>query len=404
MMSYIKAGIVCIFLLIGGFIGWRYYAYYSSETPPALEVLGVRSGGGLSGDARITIKGHDDYKVASIQVLLDGEILVKPTAIGRKSFSFPFTLSTKDLEQGEHSLAIEVTNAAHNQQKTNLEVPFYVDNMPLQAALTKNESDARVYQGRTLHVELQANKEIKQAQLKTLSENYPCYLQSNRGYIYECFVPIDCEEVAQEYPYTVEVTDWAGETMSLEGKFRVVAFPFKKQTIRVDKEKIKEENEIGLPEKQLEDDIIALTKKSLKKKLWHGKFIVPIELKDSKQITSDFGVIRATQERGLCQHKALDLIAYPKSVVWAPQDGIVVIKDRYAHSGNTIAIDHGHGIMSLFFHLDQFADINVGDRIKKGNPVGTVGKTGYATGYHLHWEMRVNTVPVDPLEWTKPNF
>jgi len=404
MMSYIKAGIFFIILAIGGFVGWRYYLYYSSEMAPSMEVYGVQSGGGLSGESRITIKGYDDYKVASFKVLLDDEILVKPTVIGKKSFSFPFTLSTKELKQGMHTLTITLTNAAHKEQTTTTELPFYVDNLPLQAALTKNESDARIYQGRTLHVEFQANKEIKEAQLKTLSETYACYLQSNRGYIYECFVPIDCEEVAQEYPYTVEVTDWAGDTMSLDGKFKVVAFPFKKQTIRVDKEKIKEENEIGLPESQLEEDIEAITKKSPQKKLWRGKFIVPLELKDNKHISSDFGVIRATQERGLKQHKALDLIAYPKSVVWAPQDGILVIKERYAHSGNTIAIDHGYGLLSLFFHLDQFANINVGDQIKKGNPVGTLGKTGYATGYHLHWEMRVNSVPVDPLQWTKPNF
>lgn len=404
MMSFLKRGIFLGIILVGALIAWRYYAYYSVGTAPVLEILGVKAHEGLKGDAQLTIKGYDSYKIGTLQVDLDNEPFIKPLFIGRKSLSHPFTLSTKELKQGSHKLTITVESAGHIPQKTVLEVPFVVDNLPLQAALTKNELDARVYQGRTLHVVFQANKEIKQAVLKTLSESYPCYLQSNRGYSYECFVPIDCEEVAQEYPYTIEVMDWVGQTVLLEGKFQVVAFPFKKQTIRVDKEKIQKENELGLPEKQLEDDIQTLTKKSPKKKLWHGRFIVPLELTDKKQITSDFGVIRATQERGLNQHKALDLIAFPKSVVWAPQDGIIVMKERYAHSGNTIAIDHGHGLMSLFFHLDSFAVINVGDPIKKGNPVGTVGKTGYATGYHLHWEMRVNTVPVDPFEWTTENF
>ena len=94
----------------------------------------------------------------------------------------------------------------------------------------------------------------------------------------------------------------------------------------------------------------------------------------------------------------------PKSVVWAPQDGVVVMKARFAHSGNTVVIDHGYGILSMFFHLDSFAPIEVGETIKKGNPIGTLGKTGYATGYHLHWELRIGNVPVDPMEWTKPGF
>jgi len=42
--------------------------------------------------------------------------------------------------------------------------------------------------------------------------------------------------------------------------------------------------------------------------------------------------------------------------------------------------------------------------LKKGKPIGTVGKTGYASGYHLHWEIRVDNVAVDPMQWTKHNF
>jgi murein DD-endopeptidase MepM/ murein hydrolase activator NlpD len=66
---------------------------------------------------------------------------------------------------------------------------------------------------------------------------------------------------------------------------------------------------------------------------------------------------------------------------------------------------HGWGIFSLFYHLDSFAgNYAVGDYVKKGNPIGKLGKTGYASGYHLHWEMRINNIEIDPLEWTKPGF
>ena len=94
----------------------------------------------------------------------------------------------------------------------------------------------------------------------------------------------------------------------------------------------------------------------------------------------------------------------PKSVVWATQNGVVVHKGRYASSGNTVVVDHGWGLLSLFFHLEDIADIKVGTKVAKGNPLGTIGKTGYATGYHLHWEMRINNIPVDPMQWTKQNF
>jgi murein DD-endopeptidase MepM/ murein hydrolase activator NlpD len=404
-MSFIKSVLLLTVLGMGGFLGWNYYADLSKAMPPTLEVTGLNHDSGISQDTQIILKGYDARKVASLQVLVDENPLIEPISLGKKSFSVPVTLLVKNFPQGKHTLMVQMTSTDPSQPKTRIEVPFHVDTMTLQAVLTKNGADARVYQGRTLHVEFQANKEIQEATLKTLSQSYSCYLQSQRGFIYECFVPIDCEEVAQEYPFAIDIRDWAGNTMQLEGTFAVIPFPFKKQVLRVDTQKIQEENALGRPEQELEDTIVTLSKNSPRKKLWHGRFIAPLDLKDPKQVTSDFGVIRATQERGLSQHKALDLVAAPKSVVWAPQDGILVLKERFAHSGNTVALDHGYGLISLFFHLDEFADsMQVGQMLKKGKPIGTVGKTGYATGYHLHWEMRVNTVPVEPLEWTQPNF
>lgn len=118
-------------------------------------------------------------------------------------------------------------------------------------------------------------------------------------------------------------------------------------------------------------------------------------------ISTDFGVLRTTQERGKYRHNAVDLLGTPRAVVWADQDGVIVIKDRFVHSGNTICIDHGCGVISLFFHLDDFANVAVGQKIKKGSPIGTLGKTGYASGYHLHWEVRIHNIQVDPMQWTK---
>ena len=151
----------------------------------------------------------------------------------------------------------------------------------------------------------------------------------------------------------------------------------------------------------LEQRIAQLVTQSPSKKLWKGMFIVPAA---HSGFSCSFGEIRTTQEKGRYTHDGLDVLALPKSVVWATQDGKVVLKDRYEYSGNTVIVDHGLGVFSLFFHMDNFADINEGDMVKKGNPIGTVGKTGYATGYHLHWEMRIGNIPVDPLQWTKHDF
>lgn len=390
--------------LIFLWVGWNTHNYFFSTTPPILAIVGIDPEGWYAGDVPCVVKGADDYKVGDISIWLDGKQLVPKCKINKKEFDCPFVIPTKTLSNGKHILQVEVQNSTYRRAKDTKELAFNVDNLPLQAAFVKNVSDVKVFQGRTLHIQFQVNKEIKQATAKTLSKAYACFPESLNSFIYECYIPIECEQIPNEYPISIEIIDKVGNTLTIDNKLQTVLYPFKKQQLRIDPAKMKEEDQAGLTERQLETEIDDLTRRSPQQKLWQGVFYTPTEIKDSKQITTEFGVIRTTQERGLRIHKALDIYNTPKSVVWASQEGIVVLKNRYAHSGNTVIIDHGFGILSLYYHLDSFAQIDVGDRIKKGHPIGTIGKTGYATGYHLHWEMRVNNIAVDPMQWTKHDF
>lgn len=392
-----------VFVILS-WIGFNAYFYLFSTSAPSLKISGIEVGGHYQGDTRCIITGKDDYKVSNISISLDGIALVPDFKIGKKEFEYPFTIPTQTLNNGKHTLLVEIQNGTYNKVKSSEELDFFVDNLPLQAAFVKGDVDAKVFQGRTLHVQFQVNKEIKEARAKVLSKDHLCFAESLNSLIYDCYIPIECEQVPNEYLLNIEITDKVGNKTNLESKYQVIMYPFKKQNIKIDQEKIKIENETGISEKEFEAKMEELTSQSPKQKLWQGVFIAPLEIREQRQITTDFGVIRTTQERGLRQHKALDIYNTPRSVIWAPQDGIVVLKNRYAHAGNTVVIDHGFGVLSLFFHLDSFANIEVGEKIKKGNPVGALGKTGYATGYHLHWEMRINNIAVDPMQWTKHDF
>jgi murein DD-endopeptidase MepM/ murein hydrolase activator NlpD len=69
-------------------------------------------------------------------------------------------------------------------------------------------------------------------------------------------------------------------------------------------------------------------------------------------------------------------------------------------SGNTAVVEHLPGVYSLYYHLSVIS-VKKGDRIEAGDPIGRVGMTGLATGPHLHWEVRVDGIPVDPDELLK---
>ena len=148
----------------------------------------------------------------------------------------------------------------------------------------------------------------------------------------------------------------------------------------------------------LEKALTQWLKDSPQEKLWHGPFEKPTQV---KAVSTPFGEIRTTTARGRYYHKGIDIINNPRAIVWASNHGKVIIKDRFVLTGNTVVLDHGRGIFTLYYHLEEFADIQVGSFVKKGNPLGKLGMTGYASGYHLHWELRVNNVAVDPLEWTE---
>jgi hypothetical protein len=400
-MSFrIKTLVIVIILAFGIWFSLRTYSYFYDLESPIFSISGINENGYYGGDTHCIINGNDKYKVDCISVLLDGKPILSNFRINKSNFEYDLPIPTQTLSNGKHEISIEVKDSSYHRNTSGKNIEFFVDNSPLQAAFSRS-SDFRVFQGRTLHIQFQANKEIESATINVLSKNYKCYPETENSTIYECFVPIECEEKPNEYPFSINIIDKVGNSLKLDGKLQVLPYPFKKHVINLSNEKVKEEQEIGKPQIELENLMEELQYKSPDKKLWNGSFYIPLEM---TRVSCEFGTIRTTQQKGCYAHKALDILGAPKSVVWAPQDGIVVVKDRYVQSGNTVIIDHGCGIFTMLFHLDNFANINVGDKIKRGNPVGTMGKTGYATGYHLHWEMRKDNVPIDPMEWTKNSF
>ena len=84
--------------------------------------------------------------------------------------------------------------------------------------------------------------------------------------------------------------------------------------------------------------------------------------------------------------------------MYAPADGIVVYADFLTIRGNVTYLDHGWGVYSGYLHQNEIS-VEVGDRVERGQVIGQVGATGRVTGPHLHWEIWVGGVPVEPMDW-----
>ena len=95
-------------------------------------------------------------------------------------------------------------------------------------------------------------------------------------------------------------------------------------------------------------------------------------------------------------HSGTDIAASKGTPVTAPADGIVTLRhlDMF-FTGQTLVLDHGHGLFTVYAHLDRI-DVAKGARVKKGDPIATVGATGRATGAHLHWGISWFGIALDP--------
>lgn len=126
---------------------------------------------------------------------------------------------------------------------------------------------------------------------------------------------------------------------------------------------------------------------------WSGDFVNPRE----GEIVTGFGVRRFMNGVPKNPHTGVDVAADEGDEVRAPNGGTVALVDDMFYSGNSIVVDHGQGIYTMFFHLSKIL-VTPGQAVKKGEVIGLVGSMGRATGPHLHWGVRVQGARVDPLE------
>jgi murein DD-endopeptidase MepM/ murein hydrolase activator NlpD len=140
-------------------------------------------------------------------------------------------------------------------------------------------------------------------------------------------------------------------------------------------------------------------------KFWNGPFLRPSQ----GEISTIYGVQRYYNGEFAKDyyHRGVDYAAGTGDPVTAPAAGRVVLIGRVADGfelhGNTIGIDHGQGVSSIFLHLSRI-DVKEGDRVQPGQRIGAIGSTGIATGPHLHWGLYVNGQAVDPVPWRYQGF
>jgi murein DD-endopeptidase MepM/ murein hydrolase activator NlpD len=221
--------------------------------------------------------------------------------------------------------------------------------------------------------------------------------------VYRALTGFDVGAPPVKYRLTINIDSKNGDSSE-------VIYPFFLQTASYGRGKVSLTKDMlalfkDSEQKKLERKILAgILSKPGGQPLWDDVFIYPVA---EPMTNSSFGKMRVYNVEGYGSftryHRGIDLKGEKGDTVVSSNRGVVVFSDERITTGNTVVIDHGSGVFSLYFHLNS-RSVKTGDRVEKGEKIGEVGSTGIAEGDHLHWSIFVNGVYVDPSDWTKRVF
>ncbi len=206
------------------------------------------------------------------------------------------------------------------------------------------------------------------------------------------------------YPLRLDATLLDGSKQSFEQMVLIVSGNYQDITISVPSETL--DPRVTEPENQ---QLISLTANATPEKLWQGKFQIPV---DTQSCIKDwFGIRRTYYGQGTDItvngfHSGVDFGICSESHpydIYAPAAGTVVFSGPLTVRGNAIILDHGWGIYTGYWHQAE-SYVSAGEKVEAGNLIGKIGATGRVTGPHLHWEVWVNGVQVDPLDWLDKEY
>ena len=145
------------------------------------------------------------------------------------------------------------------------------------------------------------------------------------------------------------------------------------------------------------DELVRLAKQN-DKKLRHIPAIQPVLNKDLKRMASGYGVRIDPVYHTARFHAGMDFTAPIGTDIYVTGDGVVESVGWRQGYGNCITVNHGFGYVTLYAHMHKLG-VRVGQKLTRGDIIGTVGNTGKSTGPHLHYEVRYQGKPVDPRNY-----
>ena len=244
----------------------------------------------------------------------------------------------------------------------------------------------------------QPEENVKTDEVKLLffeSELTEVDTKSRGSRIFQAFLPIPYSRLPGPARVLVTIRDH-GDQAQIEVPFQVVEGKYSSEKLRVNPSRV-HPRKADLPRIARElKEVGAVYRNFDRKKFWKGSFELPIR----SEVTSEFGTRRVYNGALKGFHSGLDLRAPVGTPIYSAAPGRVALAKDLFFTGNTVILDHGYGVMTLYAHMSELK-VKVGDLVSLKQLVGLSGQTGRVNGPHLHWQAVIDGVKVNPVGLTQ---
>lgn len=248
--------------------------------------------------------------------------------------------------------------------------------------------------GDLLQVRLHARSPIGRVECSFIEQQVRFYPLGD-GRRWEALAGVDLEIKPGLYSLTGTVWMSDGRSKPIKKSLRVVPKKFPIQRIRVRQKYVtlnRRDSERAARERR---QLAEIWESATAQRQWAEPFIKPV----ASRLTSGFGRRRIVNGEPRSPHSGVDLKAATGTPIRATNSGRVVVAKDLFFAGQTIVLDHGLGLYTVYAHCSKM-HVKPGSQVGRGEIIGEVGATGRVTGPHLHWGCRINGARVNPLDLT----
>jgi murein DD-endopeptidase MepM/ murein hydrolase activator NlpD len=258
-------------------------------------------------------------------------------------------------------------------------------------------SAASANQGGLLLLELRSAKPLLEVAGKWTDKDIP-FWQSDAAApkgtpVWQALLGVDLEQAAGEYKLNVSGKSEASEAVRCDAGITVRAGKFATEKLAVAPNFVEPNPEQEAQAAEDSKKLKAIYATVTPEKFWTGRFRVPL---DGVKTGGNFGKRRVFNGQARPPHTGVDFPSPTGTLVHASQRGRVVLAEPLYFSGNTVVLDHGWGVYTLYCHFSEIA-VKAADMVATGEVIGKVGATGRVTGPHLHWGLTVDRARVNAL-------